>query len=731
MTVRTWPETRSGRRPHAGVQPNPALLLALRGDAVVADPECVPRAYHGVSSFPNRCRAPEGFFGTSCYRANTRSYCNGIIKKRPGRYCPDWNLSGLAQADTVSLGDWFGKPRMKMYLSKSDFKVARTCPTKLYYKKLRYPSARDENHYMAFLADGGYMVETIAKLCFPEGVEIGFENGPEASAAVTKAALEAQSVVLFEATLISNGKIARVDILRKRGNIFELIEVKAKSVDTKESSDPFRTNRGNLVNEWVPYLEDVTFQVSVLRELYPDAEITAKLCVADKAKTTDIDLVFSNFELVHPDDPKGFNRPIVRYNGDINRLRENHFLSFLSVDAEVSELMAEVMESSSIFANSLKDGMTKMPGTLGVACRGCEYRALSAAGEAVPEKDGFRECWKDLADPSPHILDYFQVGTIGGRGGAFVNALINRGRVRMDDVAENDLVKKDGTVGAINARQLMQRRYTLSNTEFVDEGLPGILRNLAQPLRFIDFETSRIAVPYHAGMRPYEQVAFQWSCHTVADGESPMRHSEWMNITDAFPNFEFARSLMEEIGEDGTLLTWSHHERSALADIRRQMEAYGYSDPELARWLDEVVQGRGGGVTRIVDMCELAKTNYFHPKMKGSLSLKYVLPAVWEAATTLHTDPRFSKYYRRTGAGILVNPYDTLPALPFGDKPGDDDGDAAVTEGTGAMRAYQEMLYGLSNHDEATKDRWRRLLLQYCELDTAAMVIVWLHWSKQ
>src|SRR6266480_3076111 len=47
-------------------------------------------------------------------------------------------------------------PCMKTYLSKSDFKVARTCATKLYYKKLGYPSIRDDDQYLQFLADGGY-----------------------------------------------------------------------------------------------------------------------------------------------------------------------------------------------------------------------------------------------------------------------------------------------------------------------------------------------------------------------------------------------------------------------------------------------------------------------------------------------------------------------------------------------------------------------------------------------
>ena len=76
-----------------------------------------------------------------------------------------------------------------------------------------------------------------------------------------------------------------------------------------------------------------------------------------------------------------------------------------------------------------------------------------------------------------------------------------------------------------------------------------------------------------------------------------------------------------------------------------------------------------------------------------------------------------------------MNPYDTLPALPFGN-PDEEETEQVVTEGAGAMRAYQEMLYGVSRNNEVLKEQWRRLLLKYCELDTLAMVMVWTHWTK-
>ena len=124
--------------------------------------------------------------------------------------------------------------------------MAQTCPTKLYYKKSGYPSADQENDYLMMLADGGYMVEKIAKLLHPEGREMKYGGAHEQAAQETLKALAADQVTLFEATLMSNGKLARVDILNKSGNVFDLIEVKAKSYDTDENEAAMDAGRPNL-----------------------------------------------------------------------------------------------------------------------------------------------------------------------------------------------------------------------------------------------------------------------------------------------------------------------------------------------------------------------------------------------------------------------------------------------------------------------------------------------------
>ena len=591
----------------------------------------------------------------------------------------------------------------------------------------------DEDEYLQFLADGGYMVETIAKLCEPEGTEIGFDEGAEHSAEKTLSALNTnERVILFEATLISGGKIARIDILKKNGGVFRLIEVKAKSVDTSTGENPFRGKRGGIMPKWRPYLEDVAFQFAVLRELFPKSDIVPYLCLTDKSKTTSIEQIFSKFQLVRPrGSNKQFVRPLVSYLGDLSELQKNSFLAVLNVTAEVKELLPDVQKSSLAFVQSIQNGVTKIPVQINVECRKCEYRFVPGgnAKRSDWDREGFRECWGGLADEEPNVLDYYHVSSIG-RGQGLINALICRKRARLSDVEEADLVKADGTPGPINFRQRIQREYTLANREYLGPDLRQRLEKLAYPLHFIDFETSRVAVPYHAGMRPYEQVAFQWSCHTIREKGGALEHAEWINVVDAFPNFDFAAALMERIGTQGSFLIWSNHENAVLNDIRRQMCDYAYHNLALEKWLDTVVRFEGHPSNFMVDMCEIAKACYFHPKMKGRLSLKFVLPAVWETNEALRT--RFAKYYRRSDSGQLVDPYETLPPLPFGNPEADEETetDQVVTEGIGAMRAYQEMLYGLHRNDEVTKEQWRRLLLQYCELDTAAMVMVWMHWTK-
>jgi hypothetical protein len=587
-------------------------------------------------------------------------------------------------------------------LSKTDYKTARECPTKLYYRMLKYPSNQDEDEFTELLAKGGYMIGAIAGLLFPDAVPV-YEPDYDKAVQVTREHLQKQNVTLLEAAFESSGKFARPDILIKGGDHLTLIEVKAKSFDSSELN-PFRNKKGTIKSDWRPYLEDIAFQTLILRELFPASKLTCELMMPDKALTTSIDNLYSLFALNQiAEDDSGYPRARFTFTGDVEELRRSHFLTRVNVDLEVEDLIPGISKEADIFLQSINPP-TKLPVPISFACKDCEYRV---AEDEV--KNGFRECWGTLADPKPHILDLYFGGTVKE-----VNDLIAAGKTGLFDLPESALVKKDGSVGPRNQRQLIQMQYTRANTEWIDPALGGILASHVYPLHFMDFETSALAVPYHAGMHPFENVAFQWSCHTISSPGAELEHAEWINLDEAFPNFAFAESLMNHLGREGTVYMWAPHENTILKDILRQMEGR-VENQALKDWLTWMTS------SRLVDMNQLALNHYFHPLMKGRTSIKKVLDAIWQTNPALRG--RFPSYVKEEN-GVLLSPYQSLPPLII------DSQDIFVAEGTGAIRAYQAMLYGPQKSDLSIRAKWKKLLLQYCELDTLAMVMVYLHWKE-
>ncbi len=616
-----------------------------------------------------------------------------------------------------------------MYLTKSAFMLGRTCPTKLYYHVQRYPNANAGDPYLELLAEGGFVVGKIAQMLHPEGVLVDTSNGVEAAYAQTQTLLEQPKVTIFEATFISKGKAASIDILRKDGERFEIFEVKSQSFDSEEDQRVKAEGKRGLIwnakgtairAEWTDRIDDVAFQVLILEELFPNASLRASLLLPDKSKRVMMENLASQFGIVREAESK-FAKVTIDFSGNVEELRQKHFLTAVPVDDETKLVLPVVREVSQRLCASLSPSIEKIPAALGKHCRDCEYRCGDAksATETAPlgleeSRDGFRECWGSLADVEPHIFDLYFGGALKRKGAFLIDELIAEGKASLFDIPDEALT------GIRGERQKLQIECTRSGKEWISPELKDFLGGVKFPLFFIDFETCRLAVPMHRGLRPFEQVAFQWSCHVVESLDQPPKHAEWINVEPRFPNFDFARSLMEQIGDDGTVFVWAQHEQTTLKDILDQMKRLEVKDASLEKWLDLMVnspetQGR------MVDMNRLALSYYFHPKMRGSTSLKYVLPAVWEASSEVRKLPWLAPYVKERD-GKLLSPYEVLATTKIGDE------EECVREGTAAMSAYQEMLFGEGARDAAVQASWRSLLLKYCQLDTLAMVVVFRHW---
>jgi hypothetical protein len=607
-------------------------------------------------------------------------------------------------------------------LSKSDYKAARECPTKLYYREMKYPSNDDGDEYLKLLAQGGYMVEAIARLNHPDGLYVEPGRNVRENAAKTMEALQADKVTLFQPTILSGIKQARLDILRRDGNRIDVIEVKAKSFDAPEHFERvaagkpgcFRALRKpfGVLADWKPYMEDVAFQVMLVREQFPDAEVRAFLCLVDKTKRTRIDELPKYFRVereIRENESGNVHRFF--FDGDADTLREDGLVVEVDVTAEVDETMETVRAATTAFETSMRDGLKKIPGIPRCACGECEYRV----GEELSPQ-GFVECWGDLATVKPSVLDLHKVGTVKQNGEAVANTMLKEGRASLFDFPIDALVRADGTVGAQATRQRIQIAHTKSGTVWYAPDFKEALERAVYPLHFIDFEASRLAIPPHARMRSYGQVAFQWSCHTQASHSAPLVHTEWLNDRDYWPNAEFVRSLRDCIGDEGTVLTWSPFEGAVLKEVAREMHEFEAADSLLRKWIKELTEGG-----RILDMHKLCASSFFHPDMGGRTSIKAVLDALWSS------DAQMRAYFEElTGVSgdPALGPYPALPEIQINGIP------QVVVEGTGAIRAYQAMMYGLERIDVATRDQWKLVLLQYCKLDTLAMVLIWNYWMQ-
>ncbi|MFP4613922.1 MAG: hypothetical protein ACLFM5_11060 [Spirochaetaceae bacterium] len=275
---------------------------------------------------------------------------------------------------------------MRHFLSKSDFKVARDCPAKLYYKKHGYPATTDGDPHLEQLRKTGYLIEKIAQLQYPAGIELhhGFSETREAARETRRWIEVTDAGTLFEAVAIHDVFLARVDILHKEGPRLDLIEVKSTSVDGTTPS-PLRGGGGRIRSNKKEYVEDVTFQAVVLREAFPDYRIDPYLCVLDTSVQVDDNCVLDLFSYEESNTEDRFGRPRVEYGGDPGKLRAHHPLAFLDCHAEVNKLADEVWRAAREFAQCLgPDGFAKLSAPLGPHCAKCEYRFHEPAEYDTP-----------------------------------------------------------------------------------------------------------------------------------------------------------------------------------------------------------------------------------------------------------------------------------------------------------------------------------------------------------
>lgn len=239
--------------------------------------------------------------------------------------------------------------------------------------------------------------------------------------------------------------------------------------------------------------------------------------------------------------------------------------------------------------------------------------------------------------------------------------LLNQGIERLVDIP-NSFVSSQ-----LNSRQSDQVRSAVKNEPIVkDKYIAKMMHTLTFPLYFLDYETISTAVPKVDGTKPWQKIPFQFSLHIFHE-DGKLDHKEY--LSDTMHGVEgVLHALYNSIDCVGSIISWNAPFEKLCNRTMGQLY------PEYRFFLADIND-------RMFDLEIIFKKAYIDAEFGGSTSLKNVLPVMC---------PRLS--------------YEALE----------------VQDGRQAMEQWLVMLDSATAPDK--RSRIRNALLEYCALDTYAMV---------
>ena len=614
------------------------------------------------------------------------------------------------------------------YLTKTLFKKGIECPLKLTND---YESISEKNEFLDALADGGFQAEELSRLHYSPGVLIEHSDYAN-SLENTRELLNNTNSIIYEAAFLHDNLFVRTDILVKENNIIKVIEVKAKSFDST-AKNIFKTNSGNIRPEWRTYLFDLAFQKYVVEKNYPEYKIESYLMLADKSKRATIDGLNQLFQITNdPNIRTGIERKVHFLEDTGNPIMEARNLSGLINDIIEKDnhkihglsFLELVQNFTDLYTNEKEINWQNYNGHV---CRECWIEQFS-----ISEDNQKR----------PNIYELWQF--------RHQKKLFKSNIFFLDQLSKQDFDDSSDTYLSIKNRQWLQiekrvAEYLGKPVDFYldTENLKDKMMEWKFPLHFIDFETCTSALPFTKGRHPYEQIAFQYSHHIVYSDGNIQHKSEYINAEPGkFPNYEFVRSLKKDLENDkGSVFKYATHENSILNAIYDQLIDSDEKDKdELMDFIKSITNKKENnelvwrGDRDMIDMCDLVKKYFYDSYMKGSNSIKVVLPAVIKICEFVNkkyskpineinlTSINFSGDHIWIKDGNL-DPYISLPAPDFS-KVQNPVGDInKLNNGGDALTAYAKIQY--QEMSSLERNIIKQSLLKYCELDTLAMVMIY------
>ncbi len=226
----------------------------------------------------------------------------------------------------------------------------------------------------------------------------------------------------------------------------------------------------------------------------------------------------------------------------------------------------------------------------------------------------------------------------------------------------------------LTTNQQIQKNCEKTGKPYIKKDkIKKFLDTLKHPLYFLDFETFNTAIPLYDGVRPYQQITFQFSLYVQDKPDGKLVHHSFLAEGKEDPRLMFLSSLQKVLGEKGSII--AYNQSFEIGRLKELAEAF----TDYKKWIESILP-------RFIDlMVPFRKFYYYNPVQQGSASIKKVLPAI-------------------TGKG-----YD----------------DMEISEGGTASLEFLRITQGASDGtfpDNNEIKKVRENLEKYCALDTEGMV---------
>jgi hypothetical protein len=247
-------------------------------------------------------------------------------------------------------------------------------------------------------------------------------------------------------------------------------------------------------------------------------------------------------------------------------------------------------------------------------------------------------------------------------------------RLRQEKSAQlkaQDLVLVDEVPGSFPLTIIQQRQQrSVAEGELQVEGdLAGALDALDGRIAYLDFETVSPAIPVWEGLGPWSPHPVQFSCHIASPGRD-LEHLEWLAEGPEDSRAAMAEALVEALEDVDVVVAYNK------AFEKRCLELILAGAPGYAPKLKTIS-------SKLHDLLPVVRDHVYHPDFLGSFSLKAVLPALMP--------------------GLSHEPLE-------------------ISQGRTASALLHRLLFLGEPAEAVQRDALRQNLLDYCALDTLALV---------